>query len=344
MRDVITNADQVDPEWLTHVLRERGALPRGRAVALLQQAHTSNNASVARLEVDYSEDALSSAPRRLFLKLGRRRIEVEFYNRIAPTMADSPAPRCYDAAYSPETGRSHLLFDDLSATHVVPEGAVPPPLGGTERLVDALAAFHAHWWQHPRLLLDIGEIAEDVPGYVVGVARDAYPGFADFLGDRLSDARRRVYERVFAMWPSSAHTARLAAGRAVTLVHGDTHFWNFLMPRDPAADKVRIVDWAAWHLGIGPADLAYTIALFWFPERRARMEQGLVRRYHAGLLEHGVAGYDWEQCWHDYRAAVIFHLFWPVFWWRGLPQHIWWHALEKGMLAFEDLGCAELLD
>jgi Ecdysteroid kinase-like family len=127
-------------------------------------------------------------------------------------------------------------------------------------------------------------------------------------------------------------------------VHGDTHYWNFLAPRDPAMDKVRIVDWAVWHIGVGPSDLAYMIVLFWFPERRARMEQALVRRYHARLLERGVVGYDWEQCWLDYRAAVIFHLFWPIFWHRGLPASIWWDALEKGMLAFEDLECEELLE
>jgi hypothetical protein len=74
------------------------------------------------------------------------------------------------------------------------------------------------------------------------------------------------------------------------------------------------------------------------------MERGLVRRYHELLLGYGVKGYGWDQCWLDYRTAAIFNLFWPIFWHRYLPQEIWWHTLEKGMLAFEDLGCAELLD
>ena len=342
MFEVIVDIDQVDAQWLTSVLRASGVLARGEVAAVRTQAVQVNTATAARLAIDYSEAAPSSAPRSLFFKLGRRRIEVEFYNRVASAMAESPAARCYEAVFSPASERSHLLFDDLSATHSVPEGDLPPKLADTERLVDVLAAFHAHWWQHPRLRADIAEIAEDVPGYVFVVARDGFAGFADLLADRLSTKRRQIYERIFAAWPA-AHTARLAAGQPVTLVHGDTHYWNFLQPRDPSAERVRIIDWAVWHIGVGPADLAYLIALFWFPERRTRMEQPLVRRYHNRLLEQGVAHYEWEQCWLDYRASLLYHLLWPIFWHRYLPSEIWWNALEKGMLAFEDLGCEELL-
>ena len=46
--------------------------------------------------------------------------------------------------------RTHLLLEDLSATHTPPEGALPPPLPQYERLVAGLAAIHATWWEHPR--------------------------------------------------------------------------------------------------------------------------------------------------------------------------------------------------
>ena len=343
MHDVITDIDQIEPAWLTYALKAHGVLTRGQVVAVHKQAIHANTATAALLNIDYSDEASPSAPQRLFVKLGQRRIEVEFYNHIAPAMPESPAARCYEAVFSAKTGRSHLLFEDLSATHTAPEDELPPSLADTERLVDALAVFHAHWWHHPRLQGDIAAIAEDVPGHVAGVARDGFPGFVDLLGDRLSTERRRLYERIVAAWPLPSYTARLAACQAVTLVHGDTHYWNVLAPRDPAADRVRIVDWAVWHIGVGPFDLAYMLALSWFPERRARMEQGLLRRYHAHLLEQDVVGYDWDQCRLDYRTALIYHLLWPIFWHRYLPASIWWYALEKGMLAFEDLGCEELL-
>jgi hypothetical protein len=239
--DLITDPDQLTAERLTQILRARGVLDRGEVIAVRRQSYASNTAGVAHLEVSYSDDRPPDAPTRLFLKLGSRRIEVEFYNLIAPAMPQAPVLRCYEAAFSSDAGLSHLLFDDLSTTHHVPEGALPPPLADTERMVDALAQVHAHWWQHPQLNRDIAAVCEDVPAYVVGVAKAAFSDFVDLLGDRLSDERRAVYERLFAVWPPPGLAERRATGQAMTLIHGDTHFWNFLVPRSPDADQVRIM-------------------------------------------------------------------------------------------------------
>jgi hypothetical protein len=50
--------------------------------------------------------------------------------------------------------------------------------------------------------------------------------------------------------------------------------------------------------------VAYFIGAGLRPEARRAVEDGLVRRYHAGLGAAGVAGYGWEQCWHDYRRGT----------------------------------------
>jgi hypothetical protein len=34
------------------------------------------------------------------------------------------------------------------------------------------------------------------------------------------------------------------------------------------------------------------MAVHWYPERRRRLEQPLLDRYHAGLVAHGVTDYD----------------------------------------------------
>ena len=83
---------------------------------------------------------------------------------------------------------------------------------------------------------------------------------------------------------------------------------------------------------------------------RAR-QQGKVRftgftghkdpRLHLEMLSHD---YPWDACWEDYCYSVINLLFFPVHQWHiGLPARIWWLHVERGMAAFEDLGCAELL-
>jgi hypothetical protein len=96
---------------------------------------------------------------------------------------------------------------------------------------------------------------------------------------------------------------------------------------------------------VGAGDLARFIALNWYPERRRALERGLVRRYHDGLLQRGVQGYGWDDCWRDYRLDVIDNLSMPVWMWSGgkIGPEVWWDKLEKTVLAVEDLGCAELL-
>jgi len=85
--------------------------------------------------------------------------------------------------------------------------------------------------------------------------------------------------------------------------------------------------------------------VFWDGERRRALERRLLARYHAGLLERGVQGYAWADCWRDYRLAVITRaLFMPLwFWASGAPHALVCSGLENACQAYDDLGCAELL-
>jgi hypothetical protein len=158
----------------------------------------------------------------------------------------------------------------------------------------------------------------------------------------LSRERQAIFERLFVEWPRLAQ--RLIKGNHLTLVLGDVHSGQFLFPCDDVSDTVRIFDWDWWDISVGPMDLAYTMSLFWFPERRALLEQSLLRRYHDRLLEHGVTGYNEQACWYDYRFAVIRNLLVPMRQWSTRPWPDFWYLhLERSLLAFEDLGCEELL-
>jgi hypothetical protein len=127
-------------------------------------------------------------------------------------------------------------------------------------------------------------------------------------------------------------------------MHGDAHVWNAVHPGAPGA-TLRIIDWDAWRLGSGVRDLAYMMALHWYPERRCRLERPLLRRYLDTLEAHGVGGYPWDTLLDHYRLAALWQLIIPM--WQAtsqLPPAIWWSHLERGMLAFEDLGCEALLE
>jgi hypothetical protein len=180
---------------------------------------------------------------------------------------------------------------------------------------------------------------------IVALNRKALPAFFDYLGDRLSAERRRAFEKALAFLPDFWQRRLTAVGRN-TLIHGDAHVWNMLHPKDAARGRVYLIDLATSNR-IRPAtnDLAYMMALQWYPERRARLEERLLRHYHAALLARGVKNYSWEDCRLDYRCSVVTHLFTPVLqWFLGrIPATVWWNNLERISEAYKDLSCDELL-
>jgi hypothetical protein len=65
------------------------------------------------------------------------------------------------------------------------------------------------------------------------------------------------------------------------------------------------VDWQTLSLGLPARDLAYFLATgLPVAERRAH-ERDLVAAYHAALEGHGVASYDLDACWEDYRFSMV---------------------------------------
>ena len=356
MSGVIASPDAVSSEWLTKVLRQDGCLVQGKVVSIRISSEPSYTSTIARLNVTYSNDATLSAPPQLFLKLSRldskqsvvgseqRRSEVEFHNKITTFMISPPVVRCYNAVYCEETGRSHLLFKDLSESHYATSLSKPPPLHQSENAIDAFAEFHAFWWDHPALG-DIDKLPsqESVDQHIANI-REHFPQFAEFLGDRLSHPQRQIYEK--ALFALSRLWQRVSAGTNLTLIHGDANFSNVLLPRDPNRERALIIDWQLWGSSFAAEDLVHMIALFWNKEYRLNMEKSLLQHYHRRLVHHGVKNYTWNDCWYDYRLAIILRvLFMPMwFWSSGVPESSWQRSLTQAVQAFEDLGCQELLE
>jgi len=91
-------------------------------------------------------------------------------------------------------------------------------------------------------------------------------------------------------------------------------------------------------------DLAYMMAMHWYPDLRRRIERPLLDRYHAALVEHGVRGYDRRALDDDDRLSVLWQITTPV--WQAtndIPPVVWWNNLERILLAVDDLGCRDLL-
>lgn len=357
----LTELSQATPEWLTGVLSESGCLDSGR-VATVAMEEVDSSSQVAHLTLGYSAETPGTPPRHVLLKVcdqelearmpQRNKREIAFYGALAGSKHGLPVVRCHAASYeAAETDRFHLLLDDPSATthRAYPHQQMPPNRLQREQVVDTIALLHARTWgtrlfdrpfeaNHAREV-HTGEWRDELPQWI----DDTLPLFLSELGDLIPPARVGLYERIGARLPTMLRDRELA-GADLALTHGDVHRGNFLYPRDAASQSPLVVDWKRAAVTVPARDLAYMMALHWFPSARARFETPLLRRYHAGLVEHGVAGYRWDELWFDYRLSVLKQFLEPVWGWSVAQNNaIWWNHLERITLAILDLECEALL-
>ena len=308
---------------------------------------------VYRLRLAYDGDA-EGAPATLFLKTRQRdpkgdvaswaHSEVAFYRTIAPQAPADIMVQCHDSFSDKTTGDWHLLLEDLKDTHALAsQWPFPPTLAGCETIVRTFARFHAAWWDDPRLGQSIGTWGNpaDAPQTQQRMAA-AVAKLADALGDRLAREHRVLYERLIdRVEPLSA---RYHTHRHMTIVHGDAHVWNCFLPNAGTAGTPKLFDWDGWRLDYATDDLAYQMALHWYPALRREREQHLLDVYHGELEQRGVTGYDRRTLQDDYRLSVLWTCMTPV--WQhaaGIPAWIWWSHLARIHLAVEDLRCRELV-
>ena len=270
--------------------------------------------------------------------------EVAFYNDVAPSLPAGLVPRCFEAYAADATSPGHLVLEDLTETHALAtEWPLPPSEAQCRTLIGSLARLHAAWWDDPRLGVTVGTPFDDaaMDRFIRQVAGH-FEVFAGRLGDELSAERRAFYEGLFAALPRLRKRYRDATN--ITLAHGDAHVWNCFLPRNGSND-VRWFDWDGWRIRIPTSDLAYMMAVHWYPERRQRLERALLDHYHTVLLENGVSRYNRSDMQEDYRLSVLWAAATPVFQ-AGLkaPPVIWWNNFQRIMAAVDDLGCRELLN
>ncbi|MEP7136033.1 MAG: hypothetical protein ABI904_13975 [Chloroflexota bacterium] len=150
---IITNIDQITSTWLTSTLSKSGALTHGLVTSFALDAGKGNWSTNGSLTVTYSADAQGSLPQHLFLKMANTNLgngesfddsEVTYYTRDYVDVPNAPLLRCYDAAYSAELKRYHLLLDYVSETHIMAADKENTLEYGLA-LAEGLAILHARW-------------------------------------------------------------------------------------------------------------------------------------------------------------------------------------------------------
>lgn len=236
--------------------------------------------------------------------------ETGFYRDMAARDLGLRVPACHHVALDDEGERFALVMEDLGGATVLDQldGC---PIDRAERVVDALAAFHARWWNHPDLASLEWLRPINNPLYKAGQAQvqavldpfeerfaGRYTPEAFAIGRRWAERMPDVYDELVTQHP-------------VTVSHFDLRLDNLFFDL-PDGSPLAVLDWQLSVRGPGTLDVAYFLGESLTIDDRRAHERSLVQRYHRGLVAAGVAGYDAEQCWEDYVHGLVVTLSIPM--------------------------------
>lgn len=365
-KQVITQLEQVTPEWLTAVLSQSSALTTGKVTHFEANSGGGHWSQNARLTLTYSSDAQGERPTNLFLKLVDTNTgdgtfflpsEVTYYTRDYIDLHDAPLVRCYDGAFDAAQNWYHLLLHDMSETHIAAFDLQPTPTHG-QALAEALAILHAHWWGNERLQ-QIGASFHNT-AHIRRFVEIGSPGITHVqavFGDRLKPHWFELIQQLFVELPDSLAT-RAQDTTHFTLLHGDPNPGNMLVPkvgerplRQAQCRPLYLIDQQPfdWSLTtwLGAFDLAYVMALYWQTELRRKLELPVLRHYHQTLMARGVQDYAWEQLYNDYRLSVALMVPIAVEYMRDGGDPDWnefrYGMVQRSLTACDDLDCRQLL-
>lgn len=317
MLSIADAPEKLTPEWLTAALTASGSLAGARVAAAEQRPlGTGQMCDSLRLSLTYDEP--DAGPATLVAKLpaadeGSRATaimfrsyekEVRFYQELAGRLPVR-TPRVHYADLDAPTASFVLLLEDLA-----------PAQPGDQLLgcdVDVAAAavgelvnLHAPLWGDPSLA-ELDWLHGDPDGRAA-LLKDVLPmlwtGFQERYAAHLEPHVKQAGDLYFLRTDE-----RQPGARPQTVTHTDYRLDNLLIGPDGA---VTVVDWQTCGTGVGPSDVAYFLGAGLLPEVRREVEERIVRDYHDGLVAGGVAGYDWADCWLDYRRGT----------WSGLSMAV----------------------
>jgi len=355
--------EELTATWLTEALRSTGVLD-GAAVASFDTTVIGEGSGfigqLARVTLRYDRPQ-QDAPASLVAKFpgaspaGREignlfdfyRREIHFYEDIAGEI-ELRTPHRYFSAMDTDAKEYILLLEDMAPARVGDQAA-GCTLDEAELAVRSIAKFHATWWEHPRL----DALAEWMPIIDAPVHQSAqqsyqqaWAPFIENFGGRLS---KEMHGIGAAIGQNVIKLQSSIAGRPHTIVHGDYRLDNFFFATPEGGPPFAVADWQIASRGRGIFDVAYLICGGLEPAERKQHEQRLVKLYHDLLVQGGVKGYSFDQCWTEYRRMALYVFVYVVISLgtldfaneRGLALFDAW--VRRSSAAIADLNAGELM-
>jgi hypothetical protein len=307
---IIWEADMIDAEWMTAVLEHAGVLPTGRVVQAVGKPIGNGLVNTSlHFSLRY-QDGPKGLPKAVVAKFSAadidnphaftrsiRKREINFYRLLAPRTSMF-VPRAYFAEVEPDGRVFTLIAEDLTPARI-PDQITGCSLDDVETAILEAAALHAPFWNAPDILE--AEWLDPVHPMVAPSATRAAKIFKDRFSGTLDKDIISGVERL----PAAVNALSVYHSGSQTVVHGDFRLDNVIYDVQGGARRMATVDWQTVARGSGPFDVAYFIGTALDAEARRENELELVRRYHAELVRLGVAGYEFDECWLDYRRGAL---------------------------------------
>lgn len=309
MNPVVENPSELTPAWITEVLRASG-VDVAVAQVHVEQVGTGQIGASYRLHLDY-ERTVQGVPATLVVKLAagdaalRARVaggylrEVAFYTDLADTVAIR-RPHLWHGAVTPDGTSFTLVLEDLRSARpgIQADGC------SIEEARDAIrnvAGLHAPRWNDPTLLDHqfLSRVDATTAAFMGDVLVAATDDFLERYDGELAEQDKATFREA-----AAANAAwQMTRPTPFALVHGDYRLDNLMFPLEGRG--VCALDWQTVTIAPPARDVAYFLGNSLLPELRHSEEERLVGEYYAELIALGVADYEADDCWSDYRLGQL---------------------------------------
>ena len=314
MLDFPITPQEVTPEWLTGVLRQKTEFDKVTVTSLdieMFNLDAGLSSRLARINLHYDPPA-SMLPQSLIGKFPhfdpqRRKSaadfrtlegEVRFYQEIAPFI-EMRTPKCYFGRYDEISRDFLLLLEDLSAGRLLQHEAMTFEVA--DILIEQLARFHAQWWNRPQVL-EMNWLP--MTNYLnwLEIMPPLFPRFMEKHSSHVSADFPQIIARLLAQLPTLAHRE---TDKPFTIMHGDYGTTNMFAMTDATSPEIAIIDWGIAGRGNGAFDVAFFMIRSLSIDERHNWGNRLLQRYHTTLLEQEVEGYTFADFMTNYRWEVL---------------------------------------
>ena len=314
---------RIDPDWMTDALQRADVLREARVTEVMRTPVGNGLVGDSyRFTLSYDHEE-PGAPASVIGKFpaadpasrhaGSAHLlyirEVSFYRELARTVAIH-TPRPYVAEIDPETDDFTLILEDLAPARQVDQLA-GCSLDDAQTAMAEAAALHAPRWGDPALeTLDWLAVR---PARLNPAINETLPPIIAMFKERYQGALEPEFIALVEQLPAALARSRDDRSAPRTVQHADFRLDNVMFDVGGGARPMATLDWQTIAVGPGAVDVAYFLSAGVDPAERRQHERDLVRFYHAELIRRGVAGYDWEQCWRDYRRYALHGILMGVF-------------------------------